>query len=133
MPETTPKTSKHPPKTDAHDDRFERIWSVVAGIPPGSVLNYGEVARLAGLKGRARLVGRALGRAPKKMALPWHRVVNARGMLSFKPGSRPHELQLQRLQDEGVKFIDGKIDLDRYGPEHAIDRMLWGPPGDPTD
>jgi methylated-DNA-protein-cysteine methyltransferase-like protein len=133
VPETTPKTNKHRPTTDPSDDRFERIWSVVAGIPPGSVLNYGEVARLAGLKGRARLVGRALGRAPKQMALPWHRVVNAQGMISFKPGSGPHSMQLKLLQAEGVKFIDGKIDLDQYSPEHAIDRMLWGPPGDPTD
>jgi methylated-DNA-protein-cysteine methyltransferase-like protein len=106
---------------------------VVAGIPAGSVLNYGEVARLAGLKGRARLVGRALGRAPKQMALPWHRVVNAQGMISFKPGSRPHAMQLKRLQDEGVEFVDGKIDLGRFSPEHAIDRLLWGPPGDPTE
>lgn len=118
--------------TDAPDDRFQRIWSVVAGIPAGSVLNYGEVARLAGLAGRARMVGRALGRAPKRLELPWHRVVNAQGTISFKPGSAPYRLQRERLEEEGVVFVNGKIDLEAYSPERALDRMLWGPPGDPT-
>ncbi len=125
-------TSTTSTTTNAADDRFQRIWTVVAGIPRGSVLNYGEVARLAGLAGRARMVGRALGRAPKRLELPWHRVVNAQGAISFKPGSTPHRLQRQRLEDEGVVFVDGKIDLEAFSPERALDRMLWGPPGDPS-
>jgi len=39
---------------------YERIYSVVARIPRGRVATYGQVARLAGLPGRARLVGYAL-------------------------------------------------------------------------
>lgn len=104
---------------------------MVSGIPHGCVLNYGEVARLAGLAGRARMVGRAMGRAPKSMELPWHRVVNAQGAISFKKGSTPHRKQRELLEGEGVEFVDGKIDLDRFSPERALDRMLWGPPGDP--
>ena len=125
----TQTTSK--PTTD-NDDRYPRIWAVVAGIPSGSVLNYGEVARLAGLPGRARLVGRALGRAPKRMALPWHRVVNAQGAISFKAGSTTHRQQREKLEAEGVVFVDDRIDLDAFGPEQALDRMLWGPPGGPA-
>lgn len=117
------------PKTEplGDDDRYQRIWEAVAGIPPGCVLNYGAVARLAGLPGKARLVGRALGRAPKKMALPWHRVVNAQGMISFPEGSRKGAEQRQLLEKEGVEFEDDKIDLERFSPERALDRMLWGP------
>lgn len=111
--------------TDA--DRYQRIWDVVEGIPFGCVLNYGEVARLAGLPGRARLVGRALGRAPKKRKLPWHRVVNAQGRISFPEGSDKGELQRELLEAEGVEFEDDVIDLERFSPERAIDRMLWGP------
>ena len=63
-------TKKTPnPTSSDNDDRYRRIWDVVAGIPAGCVLNYGEVARLAGLPGRARLVGRALGLAPKTSCL----------------------------------------------------------------
>lgn len=125
-------STKTTAKTNAPDDRFQRIWAVVAGIPRGCVLNYGEVARLAGLPGRARMVGRALGRAPKAMALPWHRVVNAQGAISFKAGSKPHRTQREKLEAEGVEFVKGRIDLDRFSPERALDRMLWGPPGDPA-
>ncbi|WP_376696973.1 MGMT family protein [Wenzhouxiangella sp. EGI_FJ10305] len=108
-------------------DRYQRIWEAVAGIPRGCVLNYGSVARLAGLPGRARLVGMALGRAPRKMALPWHRVVNAQGMISFPEGSRKCAEQRRLLEEEGVEFQDNKIDLERFSPERALDRMLWGP------
>ncbi|MDT8438725.1 MAG: MGMT family protein [Wenzhouxiangellaceae bacterium] len=109
------------------DDRYPRIWDVVAGIPAGCVLNYGEVARLAGLPGRARLVGRALGLAPKSMKLPWHRVVNAQGRISFKPGGAKHRRQRELLEAEGVVFVGDAIDLERHAPSAALDRMLWGP------
>lgn len=110
------------------DERFKKIWDVVAGIPPGCVLNYGEVARLAGLPGRARMVGKALGFAPNKLELPWHRVVNAKGEISFPPGSQSYRRQRELLEEEGVLFENGRIDLKRFGPKRALDRMLWGSP-----
>ncbi|WP_376691443.1 MGMT family protein [Wenzhouxiangella sp. EGI_FJ10409] len=113
------------PVSDA--DRYQRIWDAVAGIPSGCVLNYGAVARLAGLPGRARLVGMALGRAPKRMALPWHRVVNAQGKISFPEESAKAAEQRRRLEEEGVEFEGDAIDLERFSPERALDRMLWGP------
>ncbi|TVS12716.1 MAG: cysteine methyltransferase [Wenzhouxiangella sp.] len=109
------------------EERFRRIWAVVEGIPEGCVLNYGEVARLAGLPGRARLVGRALALAPKQRALPWHRVVNAQGKISFAAESPRGQRQRRLLEAEGVDFDDGVIDLERFSPERAIDRLLWGP------
>lgn len=112
------------------DDRYQRIWEAISGIPPGCVLNYGEVARRAGLPGKARLVGRALGRAPRRMALPWHRVVNAQGRISFPDGSRKAAEQRRRLEAEGVEFDGDSIDLERFSPERALDRMLWGPGGE---
>lgn len=112
---------------DGQDDRYQRIQEAVAGIPFGCVLNYGEVARRAGLPGKARLVGRALGRAPKRMALPWHRVVNVQGKISFPEGSDKAVEQRRRLEQEGVEFENDAIDLERFSPERALDRMLWGP------
>jgi len=84
------------------DERYRRVWDVVSGIPYGCVLNYGEIARLAGLPGRARMVGRALGLAPRSMQLPWHRVVNAQGRISFKPGGAKYRRQRELLEAEGV-------------------------------
>jgi len=109
------------------EDRYLKVWAVIEGIPAGSVLNYGEVARLAGFPGRARMVGMALGRAPKARQLPWHRVVNAQGKLSFPPDSAKYRTQKARLEAEGVEFTDETIDLDAYSPQRVMDRLLWGP------
>jgi methylated-DNA-protein-cysteine methyltransferase-like protein len=67
--------------------RDERIWQVVAAIPRGRVCTYGTVAALAGLGRGARQVGPALGRAPDRAGLPWHRVVAAGGRIALPPGS----------------------------------------------
>lgn len=110
-----------------NEDRYRRIWDVVAGIPRGCVLNYGEVARLAGMPGRARLVGRALGLAPRRLELPWHRVVNAQGRISFREDGPKYRRQRELLEAEGVEFDGEAIDLERHAPSAALDRILWGP------
>lgn len=113
--------------SDSSDDRYQRVWAVVEGIPAGCVLNYGEVARLAGFPGKARMVGMALGRAPRARNLPWHRVVNAQGRISFPEASSRYRTQRRLLEAEGVEFEDGAIDLERFSPGQALDRLLWGP------
>ena len=108
-------------------DRYQRIWAVVAAIPRGCVLNYGEVARLAGLPGRARLIGKALALAPKKMKLPWFRVVNAQGRISIPKSSSSYHKQRSKLEAEGVEFVNDRVDLEKFSPGQALDRQLWGP------
>lgn len=95
-------------------DTYERIWSVVAEIPYGKVANYGQIARIADLGKRARLIGYALHCVPDDMDLPWHRVVNAQGRISLPAGSTSHERQRRLLEAEGIVFIRGRIDLNIY-------------------
>jgi methylated-DNA-protein-cysteine methyltransferase-like protein len=90
------------------------------------VLTYGEVARLAGMRGRARRVGQAMRRAPGGMNLPWHRVINAQGRISFPADSSGYRQQKERLEREGVVFLKGKVDLDKFGYRGALDHLLWG-------
>ena len=104
------------------------VWQVVQGIPRGHVLTYGEVARLAGMSRAARRVSQAMRRAPRGMTLPWHRVVNAQGKISFPEDSPGFQRQKELLEKEGVVFIKGKIDLGRYGYQGALDHLLWGDP-----
>ena len=104
------------------------VWQVVQGIPRGHVLTYGEVARLAGMSRAARRVSQAMRRAPRDMTLPWHRVVNAQGKISFPEDSPGFQQQKDLLEEEGVVFIKEKIDLNRYGYQGAIDQLLWGDP-----
>lgn len=90
------------------EETLERIRSVVAAVPAGSVLAYGEVAARAGLPGRARLVGRIL--AEDGDDLPWHRILRADGT----PAPHLAAEQLARLRVEGVLAHNGRVPLRRY-------------------
>ena len=115
-------------KSSEFDNWVKGVWQVVGGIPRGHVLTYGEVARLAGMSRAARRVSQAMRRAPRGMKLPWHRVINAQGRISFPQDSSGHQRQKEMLEQEGVVFLNGKIDLERFGYQGAVDQLLWGDP-----
>lgn len=92
----------------------ERIFQVVYSIPPGKVCTYGQVAELAGLPRAARLVGTTLKGLPRGSKLPWHRVINASGRISLAMEGNGR-VQLERLEREGVTFMNGKTELREYG------------------
>lgn len=98
----------------ADNDSFpQRVWQIVAAIPPGSVTTYGEVARLAGSPRAARQVGGVLRRLPEGSTLPWHRVVNRQGQISLTGPDL--QRQRQALLADGVQVSgSGEIDLARY-------------------
>lgn len=98
------------------------IYHVIAHIPPGKVLTYGQVAQMAGLGRGARQVGRTLKYLPPGSLLPWHRVVNSRGTLSLPPESSSHALQKEKLQQEGIVFNKDRINLKVYSwmPDSGI-------------
>gem|GEM_PF-55369 len=61
-PKSTPRTATED-ETTVRDD-YRAILQQVAQIPSGQVATYGQIAWLAGLPGRARLVGRVLASLP---------------------------------------------------------------------
>lgn len=83
---------------------YPQIWQTIQQIPAGKVASYGQIADLGGLPGRARLVGKALGMAPKTMDLPWQRVLRSNLTLAFAPGTPQALLQRSLLLAEGVTF-----------------------------
>jgi methylated-DNA-protein-cysteine methyltransferase-like protein len=95
----------------------ERIFRAVFNVPAGKVATYGQIAELAGLPRAARLVGATLKGLPADTKLPWHRVVNTRGRISL-PMDGHGRVQRQRLEDEGVTFLQGRVDLanDQWRP-----------------
>lgn len=92
----------------------ERIWQVVAAIPQGRVATYGQVAALAGAPRHARFVGTVLKRLPAESSLPWFRVLNAKGEISFPKDSPAYQRQREALEAEGVVFIAGRVPLSTY-------------------
>ena len=92
---------------------FRRIHEVVAEIPRGCVVTYGQIAQHLGMPHGARTVGWAMSECPDH--LPWHRVVNAQGKISSRAHPFATSLQRALLQDEGIVFDDeGRIDLAEF-------------------
>jgi methylated-DNA-protein-cysteine methyltransferase-like protein len=95
---------------------FNQVSLVVRSIPPGRVATYGQIAKLLGNPRAARTVGWALRGMPEGADVPWQRVINSRGTVSFKPGSPGAAIQRALLEAEGVVFDDqGRVDLKVYG------------------
>jgi methylated-DNA-protein-cysteine methyltransferase-like protein len=111
-------------KTTPAEDAALRILEAVRAIPKGQVAGYGEVARRAGLPGRARLVARLLGNNGDA-SLPWHRVLRSDGRIAFPDGSPGYLEQCARLREEGVAVEGGRVRGQRAAP--TLDDQIWGP------
>lgn len=105
-----PLSAKSGRTSTSSEDSLQAIWNVVARIPRGQVSSYGDVARAAGLPGRARLAGKALRLMPEDMNLPWHRVMGAGGRIVFPKGTRHFREQSRLLRSEGVNVKDGRVE-----------------------
>jgi methylated-DNA-protein-cysteine methyltransferase related protein len=107
------------------DSRYHQIYTVVRKIPIGKVLTYGQVAELAGLYGKARLVGYALFRVEIASDIPWQRVVNVKGQISYSEARCGGDyVQKDLLTAEGIEFKQGdSIDLKKYRWQPPLDLM----------
>ena len=96
-------------------DFYRRVWDAVGRIPKGKVATYGEIARLCGFPGHARVVGYALHNLPHGSNIPWHRVINAQGKISFPRRNDHYQKQRSLLEGEGVVFVKERIDVSIHG------------------
>ena len=94
----------------------ERVEALVAQIPKGRVMTYGQIAALCGNARAARIVGGVAHFGDPD--LPWQRVVNKSGGLAAGyPGGRSGHRQM--LEAEGITVGD---DL-----RVNIEELLWQP------
>ena len=92
----------------------EQVITIIKQIPAGSVMTYGQVAKLAGSPRGARQVVRILHSMSAAHQLPWHRIVNAKGEIAITD-EESRFMQMLYLRDEGVEVDDeGRIDLKKY-------------------
>ena len=91
-----------------------QFFQTLNSVPNGKVVTYGQLADLSGMGKRARLAGRWLKELPEGSKLPWHRVINAQGKISFPEGSEQFFEQKERLALEGIVMHNGKIKLKEY-------------------
>jgi len=80
----------------------EQVEALVADIPRGRVMTYGDIAACVGHPGAGRMVGMiAAGGSPD---VPWQRVVNHAGGLA---SSYPE--QAADLAEDGVRCAGGRV------------------------
>lgn len=101
------------------DEAFkEQVYALVAQIPAGRVMTYGQLAALCGAAWAAWEVGQIAHTGPED--LPWQRVVNKQGGLArgYVGGV---ERQKRELEADGVA-VSQDLTVD-------VDTLLWWPPG----
>jgi methylated-DNA-[protein]-cysteine S-methyltransferase len=98
-------------------DFARRVLGICAGIRPGGLMTYKELARRAGTPGAARAVGRVLAANPFPLLIPCHRVVGSSGALTGFGGGLAMKNRL--LEGEGWRIRRRRV----VGP---LDRPLAG-------
>jgi methylated-DNA-protein-cysteine methyltransferase-like protein len=89
---------------------YEQVYEIVRLIPKGRVTSYVAIARSIGAAKSSRMVGYAMNSAHDMVpAVPAHRVVNARGLLTGRFNFSPPELMQQLLENEGVEIEDDQV------------------------
>ncbi|MEZ5544459.1 MAG: MGMT family protein [Lysobacteraceae bacterium] len=111
-------------ETTTAEQRRTRVLAAVRAVPPGSTAGYGDIARRAGLPGRARLVARVLAESDEE-DLPWHRIVRSSGQIAFPPESAAWKKQCARLRREGVEIVNGRVKAASRVDEDDLDALLW--------
>ncbi|WP_016757586.1 MULTISPECIES: MGMT family protein [Leptospira] len=105
-------------KNNSETSFFKEVYSLIKKVPKGKVTSYGRIAALLGKPRAARAVGYALNALPKgqEQKVPWQRVINSQGKISFRGDTSRSILQKKMLEDEGVKFDSTEtIDLKVFG------------------
>ena len=89
---------------------YQQVYDIVAQVPPGRVVSYGQIARMLGRPRAAREIGRAMRICPD--GLPWQRVVMQDGTIT---GGGFAQLRRAMLEAEGVGFLpDGRVDMAEF-------------------
>lgn len=107
------------------EQQYEKIWRTVLAVPAGKVASYGQIADLAGLPGRARLVGKALGYTPATLDVPWYRILRSNGQIAFPPGSEQAKRQTGLLQEENVVVLNNRVRLKEFQWQPDLAELLF--------
>ncbi len=106
------------PRTEQHAFN-EQIWNLASQVPEGKVATYGQLAKMlsppTGFSSEdykafsPRWAGDAMAACPDDV--PWHRIINSQGKISLRLDA---ERQRRLLEDEGLEFVNDKINLKRH-------------------
>lgn len=93
---------------------LEHLWTLVCAIPKGRVATYGEIGAALPNPASGFFVGKWMAGAPQ--FVPWWRVVAKDGRLPVDKRNPALAMeQRQRLESEGVIFVEGRVDMVACG------------------
>ena len=88
-----------------NEDNFrDRVYALVAQIPKGRVMTYGDIAALCGSAHASRQVGQVAHFGPPE--LPWQRVVNRHGGLASAYSFGGLDGHKADLEKDGVEITE---------------------------
>ncbi len=106
----------------------EIVWEIVRQVPRTIVTTFGQIASMIPTPDGVdptefesyggQLVGFAMNAVSgsDEPTVPWHRVINSKGMVAMSETNRMRPVQHERLKAEGLPFsTKGAIDLNLYG------------------
>ncbi len=95
-------------------DFTSNVIKIIKQIPIGKVTTYGKIAILAGNPRSARQVSWILHSSSKKYKLPWHRVINSKGIIAMNSVDDKTS-QKEMLEKEGIEFTsEFKVNLKKF-------------------
>lgn len=93
----------------------KNVIANIRKVPPGKVATYAQIAELSGKPHAARAVSWILHSSSEAYGLPWQRILNSKGKISFPWGSRHYNRQKTLLKKEGVVFSStDDIDMKHF-------------------
>jgi methylated-DNA-protein-cysteine methyltransferase-like protein len=91
------------------------VLKMIKKIPRGKVASYGQIAKISGNAGGSRGVAWILHACSKKYKLPWQRVINSQGKISFDKFSKEYKIQKKLLEKEGIYFSEtGTVNFKKF-------------------
>jgi len=75
------------------------------GIPYGSTVTYGQIARRIGRPTASRAVGAAIGANPLPIVIPCHRVIGSKGALVGYGGGLKNKETLLKIERDQISTI----------------------------
>ena len=79
----------------------QKVWRILAEIPYGETMTYGEIASKISPEMSALAVGGAVGHNPIAIIIPCHRVLGVNGKLTGYAGGIERKIQLLKLENMG--------------------------------
>ncbi len=92
-----------------------KVYEILTRIPRGKVTTYGQIAEMLGNKHFAQSVGNALHSNPDGDKYPCYKVVNSQGKLSSNYAFGGIKEQKRRLEADGIRVENNKVDLKIFG------------------